>query len=221
MKTFKALRIHRDDGRIQARFDDIGLDDLSPGEVVVRVGWSGINYKDALAATGTSPILRRYPLVGGIDFAGEVETSSHPDWRSGDNVILNGWGLGETHLGAYAETNKLAAPFRRFDVGRQHQAQQERRIEDVAVHGGDVRHSSVEVWVPLGKPAVRLHVLRGELAKCVARDVLVAVGAHEESARQRGKPQRERGDGLFVRAHRRDAIRTEVESYRYDRSARD
>jgi NADPH:quinone reductase-like Zn-dependent oxidoreductase len=97
MKTFKALRIHRDDGRIQARFDDIGLDDLSPGEVVVRVGWSGINYKDALAATGTAPILRRYPLVGGIDFAGEVVTRLTP--TPGQKVLVTGCGLSKRGSG--------------------------------------------------------------------------------------------------------------------------
>ena len=108
MKTFKALRIHRDDGRIQARFDDIGLDDLSPGEVVVRVGWSGINYKDALAATGTSPILRRYPLVGGIDLAGEVVSSTDARYTSGQKVLVTGCGLSETHDGGYAEYARVA-----------------------------------------------------------------------------------------------------------------
>ena len=103
MNTFKALRIHREDGRISARFDQIGLDDLSPGEVVVRVGWSGINYKDALAATGTSPILRRYPLVGGIDFAGEVTTSTDARFAPGQKVLVTGCGLSETHDGGYAE----------------------------------------------------------------------------------------------------------------------
>jgi NADPH2:quinone reductase len=103
MNTFKALRIHREDGRIQARFDEIGLDDLSPGEIVVRVTWSGINYKDALAGTGTSPILRRYPLVGGIDFAGEVATSSDSRYSPGQKVLVTGCGLSETHDGGYAE----------------------------------------------------------------------------------------------------------------------
>ncbi len=68
----------------------------------VRIGWSNINYKDGLAIHGKAPVVRRFPMIPGIDFAGEVETSSHPDWRAGDKVILNGWGVGETHLGAYA-----------------------------------------------------------------------------------------------------------------------
>src|SRR5687767_16039299 len=107
MKTFKALRIHRDDGRIQARFDDIGLDDLSPGEVVVRVAYSDINYKDALAATGTSPILRRYPLVGGIDLSGEVVSSADPRFAPGQKVLVTGCGLSETQDGGYAEYARL------------------------------------------------------------------------------------------------------------------
>jgi acrylyl-CoA reductase (NADPH) len=107
MSTFKALRIHRDDGRIEARLEQIGLDDLSPGEVVVRVGWSGINYKDALAGTGTSPILRRYPLVGGIDLAGEVVSSTDDRYSPGQKVLVTGCGLSETHDGGYAEYARL------------------------------------------------------------------------------------------------------------------
>jgi NADPH2:quinone reductase len=107
MERFKALRIHREDGRIQARLEEIGLDDLSPGEVVVRVAWSGINYKDALAATGTSPILRRYPLVGGIDLAGEVVSSADARFQPGQKVLVTGCGLSETHDGGYAEYARL------------------------------------------------------------------------------------------------------------------
>lgn len=107
MERFKALRIHREDGRIQARLEQIGLDDLSPGEVVVRVAWSGINYKDALAATGTSPILRRYPLVGGIDLAGEVVSSADARYKPGQKVLVTGCGLSETHDGGYAEYARL------------------------------------------------------------------------------------------------------------------
>jgi NADPH2:quinone reductase len=107
MERFKALRIHREDGRIQARLEQIGLDDLSPGEAVVRVAWSGINYKDALAATGTSPILRRYPLVGGIDLAGEVVSSADARYKPGQKVLVTGCGLSETHDGGYAEYARL------------------------------------------------------------------------------------------------------------------
>jgi NADPH2:quinone reductase len=103
MTPFRAYRIHEVDGRIAARFDTIGLDDLGPGDVVVRVEYSGINYKDALAATGAGRILRRYPLVGGIDLAGTVERSADPRYSPGQPVLVTGCGLSETHDGGYAE----------------------------------------------------------------------------------------------------------------------
>jgi acrylyl-CoA reductase (NADPH) len=103
MPTFRAFRIHEVDRKIVARFDEITLDDLCPGEVVVRVSCSGINYKDALAATGTGRILRKYPLVGGIDFAGEVVSSTDSRYTPGQKVLVTGCGLSETHDGGYAE----------------------------------------------------------------------------------------------------------------------
>jgi acrylyl-CoA reductase (NADPH) len=75
--------------------------------VTVRVEWSTLNYKDGLALTGTSPVVRRFPMIAGIDFAGTVESSTNPNWKSGDKVIGNGWGMGETHLGAYAEKARV------------------------------------------------------------------------------------------------------------------
>jgi acrylyl-CoA reductase (NADPH) len=103
MTPFRAFRIHEVDRKIVARFDEITLDDLCPGEVVVRVSCSGINYKDALAATGTGRILRKYPLVGGIDFAGEVVSSTDSRYTPGQKVLVTGCGLSETHDGGYAE----------------------------------------------------------------------------------------------------------------------
>jgi NADPH2:quinone reductase len=103
MKPFRAFRIHSEDGRIAARFEDLTLDDLAPGEVVIRVACSGINYKDALAATGAGRILRRYPLVGGIDLAGAVESSGDARFKPGDAVLVTGCGLSETHDGGYAQ----------------------------------------------------------------------------------------------------------------------
>jgi acrylyl-CoA reductase (NADPH) len=103
MKRFKAFRIHSEAGKIVARFEQLTLDDLAAGEVVIRVSHSGINYKDALAATGAGKILRRYPLVGGIDLAGTVESSSDPRYQSGEAVLVTGCGLSETHDGGYAE----------------------------------------------------------------------------------------------------------------------
>jgi len=103
MNTFRAFRIHEVDKKIVARFEELTLADLCPGDVVVRVTYSGINYKDALAATGAGKILRRYPLVGGIDFAGIVESSSDARYRAGDAVLVTGCALSETHDGGYAE----------------------------------------------------------------------------------------------------------------------
>jgi len=103
MKTFRAFRIHSDGGKISARFDNLSIEDLSPGEVVIRVSHSDINYKDALAATGAGRILRRYPLVGGIDLAGTVESSSDARYAVGAAVLVTGCGLSETHDGGYAE----------------------------------------------------------------------------------------------------------------------
>src|SRR3954447_9727045 len=77
------------------------------GGVTVRVGLWTLNYKDGLALTGTAPVVRRFPMIAGIDLAGSVEQSSHPQWKPGDKVICNGWGMGETHLGAYAEKARV------------------------------------------------------------------------------------------------------------------
>ena len=107
MATFKAIVVEKaDKGQTVSltTFDDANLMD---GDVTVRVEWSTINYKDGLAITGKAPVVRRFPMIPGVDFVGEVETSSHPDWKPGDKVILNGWGLGETHLGAYAERARV------------------------------------------------------------------------------------------------------------------
>jgi len=103
MKPFRAFRIHSEGGKIVARFEDLTLDDLAAGEVVIRVACSDINYKDALAATGAGRILRRYPLVGGIDLAGSVESSTDARFREGDPVLVTGCGLSETHDGGYAQ----------------------------------------------------------------------------------------------------------------------
>jgi len=103
MNRFKAFRIHSEGGKIVARFEELGLDDLAPGEVVIRVTHSGTNYKDALAATGAGTILRRYPLVGGIDLAGIVESSNDPRFAPGTAALVTGCGLSETHDGGYAQ----------------------------------------------------------------------------------------------------------------------
>ena len=103
MNRFKAFRIHSQAGKIVARFEELGLEELSGGDVVIRVTHSGINYKDALAATGAGKILRRYPLVGGIDLAGTVESSGDARFAPGSAVLVTGCGLSETHDGGYAQ----------------------------------------------------------------------------------------------------------------------
>jgi len=103
MDRFKAYRIHADGDATKAGFESLTLDDLSPGDVVIRVRYSSINYKDALAATGAGKILRRSPLIGGIDLAGTVVSSRDARYHDGDAVLVTGCGLSETHDGGYAE----------------------------------------------------------------------------------------------------------------------
>ena len=107
MAAFKAIVIDKAEGGQTVRLTDFDEKDLMDGDVTVAVEWSTLNYKDGLALTGKSPVVRRFPMIAGIDFAGTVETSSHPAWKAGDKVILNGWGLGETHLGAFAEKARV------------------------------------------------------------------------------------------------------------------
>jgi acrylyl-CoA reductase (NADPH) len=107
MSTFKAIVIDKTDAGQTVRLTDFDDEDLMDGNVTVRIEWSTINYKDGLALTGKAPVVRRFPMIAGVDFAGTVEQSSHPAWKPGDKVVLNGWGLGETRLGAYAEKARV------------------------------------------------------------------------------------------------------------------
>ena len=107
MAAFKAVVIEKTDGGTRAALTDFEEADLMDGDVTVRVEYSTLNYKDGLALTGKAPVVRRFPMIAGIDFAGTVESSSHPAWKPGDKVVLNGWGCGETHLGAYAEKARV------------------------------------------------------------------------------------------------------------------
>ena len=104
---FLALRIHQEDENIQAKLEQISLENLTEGEVILKNSYSGINYKDALAVTGTGKILRSFPLVGGVDVAGTVVSSSDPRFKEGDAVIAACSGLSETHDGGYAEYSRL------------------------------------------------------------------------------------------------------------------
>ena len=100
--TFRAIRLHKTDAGQETRFEDLTEADLMDGDVTVRVEYSTVNYKDGLALTGKAPIVRVWPLTPGIDFAGVVETSENRGLRPGDKVVLNGWGVGESHHGGYA-----------------------------------------------------------------------------------------------------------------------
>ena len=110
-EKFTAFRIHNDSDGYRAGLEDIGLDDLADGDVVVRVEWSSINYKDALAGTGNGKILRRFPLVGGIDLAGTVVQSESDRFQPGDRVLATGSGLSETRDGGYAAYARLDSAF--------------------------------------------------------------------------------------------------------------
>ena len=108
MGSFKAIVVEKADSNGQRvgvqQFEER---DLMDGDVTVAIEWSTLNYKDGLAITGKAPVVRRFPMIPGIDFVGVVESSSHPGWKAGDRVILNGWGCGETHLGGYAEKARV------------------------------------------------------------------------------------------------------------------
>jgi acrylyl-CoA reductase (NADPH) len=105
--SFKAILIEKADGGQKVGLVDFDERNLMEGDVTVRVEHSTVNYKDGLAITGKAPVVRRFPMIAGIDFAGTVESSSHPEWKAGDRIILNGWGCGETHLGGYAEKARV------------------------------------------------------------------------------------------------------------------
>lgn len=102
-ETFRAILVSRNEDKTQAvRVEEMSEADLMEGDVTVAVEATTVNYKDGLAITGKAPVIRRFPLIPGIDFAGTVLSSGHARWKEGDKVVLNGWGVGETHYGAFA-----------------------------------------------------------------------------------------------------------------------
>jgi acrylyl-CoA reductase (NADPH) len=107
MQRFKALVASKGTAGQSLGWQELTEGDLMEGDVLVRVSHSTINYKDGLAIAGKAPVIRRWPMVPGIDFAGEVVSSSHPEFKAGDGVILNGWGAGETHFGGYAQMARV------------------------------------------------------------------------------------------------------------------
>ena len=104
---FKGILITKDEAGYQTQVQQIDDAVLPEGDVTIQVAWSTLNYKDGLAITGKSPVVRRFPMVPGIDFAGTVIESSNAAWKVGDNVVLNGWGVGETHCGGLAEKARV------------------------------------------------------------------------------------------------------------------
>jgi alcohol dehydrogenase len=109
MASFNAYRIFNEDGKVVSRLVQMTMDELDPGEVVVRTAFSSINYKDALAATGAGKIIRRFPCVGGIDGCGTVVSSTDPRFKEGDPVIATSYDIGVAHNGGYAEYMRLPA----------------------------------------------------------------------------------------------------------------
>ena len=107
MATFRAIVITKTEGGTVASLTDFDEQSLMEGDVTLRPEWSSVNYKDGLAVTGKAPVVRRFPMIAGVDAAAVVEASSHPDWKPGDIVLVNGWGCGETHLGMYAEKARV------------------------------------------------------------------------------------------------------------------
>ena len=104
---FTGILIEKDEAGYRASVKEIDDNQLPDGDVTVRVDYSSLNYKDGLAITGKGPVVRKFPMVPGIDLAGTVESSSHPDYTAGDRVLLNGWGVGETHWGGLAQKARL------------------------------------------------------------------------------------------------------------------
>lgn len=104
---FKAIVLEKTDAGVLAEVRELADDALPEGDVTIRVDYSTLNYKDGLAITGKAPVVRKYPMVPGIDLAGTVEASSHAGWKAGDRVVLNGWGVGETHWGGLAQKARL------------------------------------------------------------------------------------------------------------------
>ncbi|SDX89000.1 MULTISPECIES: MDR family oxidoreductase [unclassified Pseudomonas] len=106
--TFKALLTTKTGEAISTQLVDFKDEDLMPGDVTVAIEFSTVNYKDAMALSGRSPVIRQFPLIPGIDFAGIVETSSHPGFEAGDRVLVNGWGLSQTHHGGFAQKTRVS-----------------------------------------------------------------------------------------------------------------
>lgn len=109
MAGFKALLATKSDAGLSVDWTELSDDDLMDGDVTIRVTHSTLNYKDGLAITGSAPVVRRWPMIPGVDLAGVVEKSKSSKFKAGDNVTVNGWGMGETHLGGYSQKARVPA----------------------------------------------------------------------------------------------------------------
>jgi NADPH2:quinone reductase len=200
MTTFRAFRIHDDKGK--AGIEQVTLDDLSPGEVVIKTAYSDINYKDALAATGKGKILRKFPLIGGVDVSGTVVSSSDARVHEGDEVLVTGHGLSEDHDGGYAEYVRVPADwvvplpegmtsFDAMALGTAgftaalavHQMENNRQHPDrgpIVVNGatGGVGSVAIDILAGLGYDVVAI------TGKADAHDYLKMLGAKEVRSRR-------------------------------------
>lgn len=200
MNKFRAFRIHDDKGK--AGIEQVSLDELSPGEVVIKAAYSDVNYKDALAATGKGKILRKFPLIGGIDVSGVVSTSTDKRFREGDEVLVVGQGLSEDHDGGYAEYVRVPADWvvplpkgmTLFDamaigtagftaalaVAQMEHNRQRPELGPVLVNGatGGVGSIAIDILAGLGYEVVAVS------GKADAGDYLKMLGAKEVRARQ-------------------------------------
>jgi acrylyl-CoA reductase (NADPH) len=214
----KAIYLTKDP-EFRAQVADVPESDLPEGDVAVRIEYSTINYKDALAITNTSPIARQWPMVAGIDGAGVVEASTHPAWKPGDRVVLNGWGVGESHWGCLAQKARLRgdwlvrcpAPFTTRHAMGIGTAGYTAALCVMALERGGVAPDRGEVLVTgatggVGSVAVAILARRGfrvvaSTGKMGERAYLEALGAAEVIDRatlsQAGKPlQKERWAGV-------------------------
>jgi acrylyl-CoA reductase (NADPH) len=201
--TFNAFRIHADErGTHSAGIENVALDDLSPGEVVIKTAYSSVNYKDALAGTGEGKILRKSPLVGGIDAAGYVAASRDPQFKEGDAVLCTGCGLSETRDGGYSEYTRLESKWTiplpagltlreamiigtagftaALSLHRMEQNEQRPEMGPIVVTGatGGVGMLAVDILTRAGYEA---HAITGKLDRL---DFLTALGARQVISRE-------------------------------------
>ncbi|MEJ2345911.1 MAG: YhdH/YhfP family quinone oxidoreductase [Gammaproteobacteria bacterium] len=176
MENFTAYRVHNDDQRIQARLESVTLNDLAPGDVVIQAAYSDVNYKDALAVTGKGKIMRRFPLVAGIDVAGTVAESGDPRFQAGQEVLVVGWGLVPEGLSLYEAMAIGTAGFTAaLAVERMEHNGQRPDMGPVAVTGASGGVGSVAVDLLAGR-GYEVHAISG---KADAADYLRRLGASE------------------------------------------